>query len=274
MSFDHIPPAEKNTPWFLLLTPVIQARLSRNKPEESPLIRLLNSKNGLRTWKTLKTSIERTLQGIDNGGKIFSRKEEILTAENPDNPIEEMFAEFRAIGYLRQKGFVELKYFRQKGSDFTALFDGQIYHIEITYIHGPNLKTFHHNPDLVHVILDAQDPDYLKKREELLQNWDYSQKLRDLLKSRYSKKENQLIKRKVPEENCLILIITDLIETHEPWFDHVKFQGNHPILHFVKTQKIATVVHGNGSVYEPDPTALGGIFGKLELFTWEKYPKF
>lgn len=64
------------------------------------------------------------------------------------------------------------------------------------------------------------------------------------------------------------------METHEPWFNHVKIQGDHPILHFVKTQKIPTVVHGNGSVYEPEPKALGGIFGTLKPFAWEKYPKF
>lgn len=274
MSFDHIPPVEKIAPWFLLLTPVIKARLIRDKSNESRLIQVLDSKEGLRSWKTLKASIESTLQNVENGNKIFSRQDEVLNAENPDNPIEEMFAEFRAIGYLRQKGFVELKYFRQQGSDFTARFEEKIYHIEITYIHGPNFKTFHHNPDLVDTILNRQDPDYLLKRQDLIENWDYSKKLTDLLKSRYSKKENQLLKRKAPQENCLIFIITDLVETHEPWFNHVKIQGDHPILHFVKTQQIATVVHGNGSVYEPGPTALGGIFEKLETFAWEKYPKF
>jgi len=72
-------------------------------------------------------------------------------------------------------------------------------------------------------------------------------------------------------ENSLILIITDLLETYEPLVDHQTIEGDHPILHFVKTQKVATVVHGAGTVYEPGATALGGIFGQLNTFAWENY---
>ena len=269
--FDHIPISERSTKWFSLLEPVLQARLARENPAESRLIQTLNEIRGSHDWKTCKKIIETNLELVENGERIFSRKKEVQFADNPDHPIEEMIAEFRAIGYLRQKGFSNLKYFRQEGSDFQVTFENQLYHIEVTYIHGPNLKTFHHNPDSVDVILDRNDPNYLDKRQELLKNWDFSKKLLDLLKSKYLKKENQILKRNVPLDNSLILIITDLEETNEPWFDHVRIEGLHPILHFVKTRKIATVVHGSGTVYEPDPTALAGVFGKLGIFAWEKY---
>lgn len=270
-SFPHIPDAEKECLWFCLLEPLVQARQKRDNPEESRLIQTLNMTQGSHTWETLKNSIETTLSDVKNSERIFSRVKEVEAAENPDNPIEEMFAEYRAIGYLRQKGFTNLKYFRQKGSDFQATFRDEIYHIEVTYIHGPNLKTFHHNPDLIDTILSKTDPNYLQKKEELLKKWEYSKKLTNLLQSRYQKKESQLQKRKVPNKNSIILIITDLMETHEPWFNHEKINSDHPILHFVKTRDIATIVHGSGSVYEPEPTALEGVFGELRPFAWENY---
>jgi hypothetical protein len=182
-----------------------------------------------------------------------------------------MFAEFRAASYLFQKGFKEISYFRQKGSDFQTCFNSQLFYIEVTYIHGPNFKTFHNNPDLVHTLLDPSDPDFVRKRKKLLDEWEYSRKLTDLLKARYSKKESQLKNRNVPLENCLIIIITDLTETHEPWFNNETINGDHPLLHFVKTREIATVLHGAGSAYEPESTAIGGEFGKLNPFSWENY---
>ena len=59
-----------------------------------------------------------------------------------------------------------------------------------------------------------------------------------------------------------------MLETHEPWFDHAKINNLHPIQYFVKTQKIATVVCGSGTVYEPDPDSLDGAFGRLNRFSW------
>ena len=99
--FDHIPTNEKEYEWFLLLKPILQARFQRDIPEKSRLVQALNAMQGIRTWQTVKQSIETTLKAVENGNSIFSRKSEVENDENPDNPIEDMFAEFRAIGYLQ-----------------------------------------------------------------------------------------------------------------------------------------------------------------------------
>ncbi|MFZ0565698.1 MAG: hypothetical protein WAM28_05895 [Chlamydiales bacterium] len=271
INFDHIPDSEKEAEWFCLLKPLLNERLARENPTNSRLIQTLIKTEGSHTWETLRDYINNIIPVVENGKRVFSRKEEIRNTENPDNPIEEMFAEFRAASYLIQKGFKKIKYFRQEGSDFQAYFNNRLYFIEVTYIHGPNLKTFHNNPSSIDTLIDPSDKDYLEKRKKLLDEWEYSRKLTNLLKSKYSKKEYQLKKRGVEAEHGLIVIITDLIETYESWFDHEIINGDHPLSHFVKTREIATVLHGAGTVYEPEAIALGGEFGKLNQFSWENY---
>lgn len=256
--FDHIPVEEKSKPWFSLLVPLLNARLKKKNYEEAPLVIALNRIKSFASWKVIKNLIEKILLNVKGGDKIFSRTREIENDPNPDNPITDMFAECRAAVYLLQKGFYDLNYFRQNNIDFHAKFDDKTFYIEVTYLHGPDLKIFgNSNPD----------PNIVKAEEE----WDYSRKLTNFLKSKYSNKEPQFLKRSLDPSACLILIFTDLMETHEPWFDHAKIDGHHPIQHFVQTQKIATVLCGSGSVYEPNPDSLGGTFVKLNKFCWEEY---
>jgi hypothetical protein len=259
-AFDHIPHEERNSNWFILLGPLLVERLLRGDAEKSPLLSAMNRTDGFSSWKGIKVLIEEVLKHVLYGERIFSRASEVETNPNPDDPIADMFAECRAALYLLQKGFHELSYSRQNDIDYRTKFDGKTYHVEVTYLHGPDFKIFgNSNPDQT----------VMKPGEE----WDYSRKLINHLKSKYSKKESQFTRRSLDCSFCLILMITDLMETHEPWFDHAKINGLHPIQYFVKTRNIATVVHGCGTVYEPDPTSLGGVFGKLNRFSWENYPR-
>lgn len=256
--FDHIPDEEKNKPWFSLLVPLLDARLKQKNYEEAPLVVALNRIEGFTSWKVIKNLIEKVLINVKGGDRIFSRAMEIENDPNPDNPISDMFAECRATAYLLQKGFHDLIYFRQDNIDFHAKFDDKTFYIEVTYLHGPDLKIFgNSNPD----------PNIVKAGEK----WDYSRKLTNCLKSKYLNKESQFLKRSLDPSTCLVLIITDLMETHEPWFDHAKINDFHPIQYFVQTQKIATVLHGSSSVYEPNSDSLGGTFGKLNKFCWGSY---
>jgi hypothetical protein len=65
--------------------------------------------------------------------------------------------------------------------------------------------------------------------------------------------------------------ITDLEETYEPWLDHAKVQGVHPILKLIQSWEIPVVIFGCGSIYEPLPESLGGIFGSLHSFDWPTF---
>ncbi|NGX53359.1 MAG: hypothetical protein K1000chlam4_00069 [Chlamydiae bacterium] len=252
--FNHIPESEKKKEWFLLLKPLLDARFARDCPHKSQLIHGMNLTDETYGWKSIKYYVERCLKHATDGKSIFSRVKEIKATSNPDYIINDMFAELMAIPYLLQKGFTDLKYFRRNGVDFHVKYNGQSYYVEVTYVHGPNMKTFHCNPE----------PNFEGK------NWDYSRKLINLLRNKYREKEAQILKKNLPLSNCIILIFTHLEETHEAWFKHAKIDGIHPILNFVITQKIATIVHGI-SVYEPEPTSLGGVFGKLNTFAWKNY---
>jgi hypothetical protein len=105
MLFDHISNSEKQKEWFLLLKPVLEERLKRDNPLDSRLIQTLNKTEGITTWMTLKKSVEDFVKTIENGKSIFSRDTEVKNDADPDHPIEDMFAEFRAAPYLKQKGF-------------------------------------------------------------------------------------------------------------------------------------------------------------------------
>lgn len=255
-NFDHIPDEERQKQWFIILSLLVKKRQLKSDFEESPLLVALNRKEGHASWKTIKILIEKVLHKVKGGERIFSRATEIENDPNPDNPITDMFAECKAAVYLLQKGFYDLEYFRQDNIDYQAKFDDELYYVEVTYLHGPDFKIFgDSNPN----------PQVLKQGEKC----DYSKKLTHFLKSKYSNKEIQFLKRNLDSSKCLLLLITDLMETHEPWFDHLKINDLHPIQYFVKTQKIATVLCGSGTVYEPDSDALGGKFGQLNRFSWD-----
>jgi hypothetical protein len=259
-NFEHIPVEEKQKQWFLLLSPLLEKRKLHSHFETSPLAQALIRENGPSSWKIIKVLIEKVVQNVKNGNRIFDRCSEVENDPKPDNPITDMFAECRAALYLLQKGFYDLTYFRQNNVDFEAKFDDEIFYVEVTYLHGPDFKIFgDSNPK----------PNLLKPGE----TWDYSRKLKDFLKAKYSNKEKQFLNRNLHPNKCLVLMVTDLMETHEPWFDHIKINGIHPIQYFVNTQNIATVLYGSGSVYEPDPAALDGKFGKLNKFSWD-YEKY
>lgn len=61
----------------------------------------------------------------------------------------------------------------------------------------------------------------------------------------------------------MILIISDLEELYEPWLSHDVHEENHPILSFILSRKIPTIIYGPGSIYEPSAKALNGAFGRL-----------
>jgi len=76
------------------------------------------------------------------------------------------------------------------------------------------------------------------------------------LNEKYSKTEEQLVNLGYNKENTLIFMITNIEGTHEPWFDHEKINGLHPLENFVRERNITTILIGQNSVYEPDLEAL------------------
>ncbi len=139
--FEHISSTERAEDWFRLLYPLIQARLLRGKLENSRLLKVLNLVNGIRTWKSVKHSIETVLTNVRNGERILARTAEIKKSPDPDGIIDDMFAEIRTVPYLLIKGFKNITYCRRNGLDFVGEFEGNIFHIESTYVHGPDFKT-------------------------------------------------------------------------------------------------------------------------------------
>jgi hypothetical protein len=167
-----------------------------------------------------------------------------------------MFGELRTVPYLLMKGFKNIRYNGKKGLDFTAEFDGQFFYIETKHVRGPDFKT--------------QEYAFTDRPKDLSSVYRIQpEKLIGLLEDDYSDKEKQVLKHGGTAENSVIFMITDLEETNAPWLDHIKIEDEHPILHFVLTRKIPTVVFGSGSVYEPKE----GIFGKLQEFSWENFAK-
>lgn len=259
--FDHIPKIEKEQEWWIRLLPLIQARLLRGNQENSKLLRALNKANGFRTWRNVKNLIEVALKSVENGQSILSRTSEIKSSPDPDGIIDDMFGELRTIPYLFIKGFKNISYSRRENLDFKAEFGGRFFNIESTYVHGPDFKTQEYT---FTTKLDKISPIYKICPDKLIQ----------LFERTYSNKRNQILRHQGTVSDSLIFMITDLEETYEPWLDHAKIQGVHPILKLIRSWEIPAVIFGCGSVYEPLPDSLSGIFGSLHSFDWSAFEDF
>jgi hypothetical protein len=255
--FQHIPEAEKGQHWWRLLFPLLQARLSRGKLENSKLLRVLSGKH---TWIDIKNCIGIALKNVKNGERILSRSSEIKGSSDPDGIIDDMFGELRTIPYLSMKGFKNISYYRREGLDFKAEFEGKIYYIESTYVHGPDFKT--------------QEYVFTPNLEEISAVYRIlPDKLIQLFERTYLSKKEQILRHRHKADSTLLFMITDLEETYEPWLEHVKIQGRHPILNLVLSWDIPTVIFGCGSVYEPHSNSLGGVFGSLLPFNWQTFTR-
>lgn len=255
--FPHIPTEEQKEKWFLLIKPLVQARSLRPNPQNSKLLQTLNNKEGIRTWQDIKSSMEAAFKHVTQSERIFSRASQINTDPDPDGVIDDMFSELRAIPYLLCKGFKNIEYNRRDGLDFSVEFDSKIYNIEVAYIRGPSFKT--------------QKPVCESKVTHKPVFELASKKLINRLKSICSDKEDQVRKNGGTPSNSLILVISDLDEMYEPWLNHDTFQGKHPILGFVLSRKIPTIIFCPGTVYEPDTSSLEHVFGKLRAFDWDEF---
>lgn len=251
---DHIPEEEKKQTWWRLLLPLINARIKRDKPGNSKLLKVLGNVKGIRTWKDVKKSIEIALTNVKDGEQILSRTSEIKKNSDPDGIIDDMFGELRTVPYLILKGFRNISYSRRRGLDFTAEFEGKVFQIESTYVHGPDFKT----QEYFFTASGAEIAPIYKIRPEKLVN---------LFMNKYSKKEEQIKKYQSTAHNTFIFMITDLEETNAPWLDHVKIQGEHPLIRLILDWEIPTVIFGCGSVYEP----IEGIFKDLYPFERQKF---
>lgn len=247
-NFQHIPEQEKAAQWFLLLEPLIRNRASRPNPETSPLLIVLNNK-----WKNPKVVIEFALKNCKNADQIFSRSSEIKSEQNPDNIIDDMFSELRAIQYLVQKGFSDITYHKKNSVDFTATIQGNTIGIEVAYIHGPNFKTQEIYPDATNKF----SPVYKLGSHNTINR----------LISIYQKKEKQITNHGYNQSNAIILIVSDLQELYAPWLDHELIENKHPVEYFVLNCFIPTVIFAPGTIYEPNNEALNGLFGELTQIT-------
>ena len=257
IDFPNIPKNEKKQKWFLLLEPLVAARKLRTEWKKAPLIQVLNQRKGIRTWKSIKAFIDYVLKNVDDAESMFSRASQIKTDPDPDSVIKDMIGELRAVLYLLHKGFKNIRYFRRENIDFTVEFDNNIYYIEVAYIRGPIFKT----QRIAFIPEVTQQPVYFLD----------SKKLVSRLKSLYAEKRNQIIKHGYNESNSIILFISDLEELYEPYLEWDKVQEEHPILHFIKTRKIPTIIFSPATVYEPEPASLNGVFGKLNKFEWDLF---
>jgi hypothetical protein len=260
LDFEHIPTSEREQEWWVLLLPLIKARIRRGNLENSNLLKVLSSTAESDPWKRIKKCIEIACKNAHNGHRILSRTSEIKKSPNPDGIIDDMFAELRTVPYLLMKGFENISYFRRNGLDFTAEFQGHVFHIESTYVHGPDFKT----QEYLYAVNQESLPPIFKIHPE---------KLIQLLNRKYTEKKDQIQRHQGSIQNSLLFMITDLEETYAPWLEHAQVQGNHPILNLLLSWEFPTVIFGSGSVYEPRPECLNGAFGSMNRFDWPQFAK-
>lgn len=253
----HIPEEERRLPWFLLIEPLVNARCSRDGWQKASFVLAMQSGDGWGSWHTIKMWVELALRNASGAESIFSRASQIRTDPDPDGVIGDMFAEARAIPYLLAKGFENLGYQRRDGLDFSMEFSGKKYNCEVAYVRGKTFKT--QTPRFKNLVIGGFVYELGAK------------KLISRLKTICDRKEAQATKHGGSPADTIVFIISDLGEIQEPWLDHDTFQGQHPILGLVTSRRFPTVVFGSGTVYEPEPAALGGIFSDLLRFDWAAF---
>lgn len=219
--FSHIPSKEKKQKWFLLLEPLIQARNLRENCYESKLIKTMNHSY---EWKNIQSIIELAINNCKNAESIFAAANRIRTSQNPDQVIDEIFAELRALRFLINNDAKNITYNKKNNIDFTCHLGIFIKGVEVTYINGPDFKTQSFSLD--------------------------SKRLINLLKSKYEDKKKQLIKHGYNYSNCIVILVSDLLEMYEPWLAHDLIDGLHPLEYFVLNTEIPTIILSS-TIYAP-----------------------
>ncbi len=244
-SVDKVPQAEQHKEWFQCLIPLIYRFLERENPSRSAFIRTLfdTSYGG---WSGLKEKIQWAINHLENWQSCLSLTSRIKSNPSPDEIIRAALAELTAAKYLHLREFSDIK-FEKKGIDLQGTYAKELWHCEVTFITGPDFKTQRTiEPSAEEgqsdtVILDSED-------------------LTKTIKSKYSKKKRQLERRLSENDRRMIVIVTHLQETHEPWLSHESNNGNHPILNCINLFEVPTVVIGRGTIYEPSAPFVRGSF--------------
>jgi len=243
--FEHISKSEKQKEWWIQLHPILQARLLKDKPDASKLLRALACKDRLNTWENIKSFIELTLQEVKHGEDLLKLADVIQCSRDPDRVMDALCARLRCVSYLFRKGFKNIVFTSGASLDFQAEFEGEIFHIATTYIQGDDFQS----QDYMFTHPEKNLPGYRICPDKVIH----------LLKAVYSEKLSHI--ESFP--NPLHVMVTDLEETHSEWLAHAAIDGIHPISWCLFDWKIPVVIMGRGTVYEPLSTALNGIFGKL-----------
>lgn len=246
---DRVPINEREERWFKCLEPLVKKILKMPAPENSLFIRsLFDSKHP--GWQSLKAIIVWAGKNLQNWREALGISARLKSPSDPDIVIMSALAELYAAKYLSVSGFEELC-FNKRAIDLQAKFKGETWNIEVTYISGEDFKT----QEIV--CSGSQDVAPMFRLN--------SKKLLDKLKNKYQEEEKQLNKQYDNSEKLLIVIVTFLFETYEPWLSHEPINNTHPIEYFVKNSRIPTVVLGAGSIYEPEVPWI------TPPFDWYKY---
>lgn len=242
-NFPHIPEAEQQKRWFCLWKAIIDKLIISKDCNESDLIILLNKEQGTdlfpANWQTLKHITEFALSEAKNANKIFSKIPASIKL-NQNGPagtnksiIEALFAEIQTIPLLSVLNFQNITYV-EEGIDFEAKLDDSIYVIEATYITGPNFKT--------QTVVHSENCNNSESCLYLI----ITHKLIHFLKRKYQAKEEQVLKHGHSRSNSIIIILTNLFETHPFWLEAQPHECKHPIQSFVDACEIPTIVFGSG----------------------------
>lgn len=231
-----VPIEEQQKKWYLLWKPIIEKCQKCTNASEIHLLQVLSNNEATFTWKTLKHLTEYALNNCEKASTIFSRiSNKIKTdKDNQNEIIQEMFSEIRAIPCLVMLGFKNLIYQRSDSLDFRGSIDGMLKNIEVTYIGGQSFKT-------------QTKSEKLSKPNKLPIYELKPRKLINKLKSIYQEKEEQFVKHHNQNESIL-LILTNLLEADQFWFEDQPYEGKHPIKAFVDNCSIPTIVLAPGLI--------------------------
>jgi hypothetical protein len=242
---DKVPEQERQDQWFKTLEHLIKNLLQRENSNQSLFMRTLFDKKHC-DWNLLKGMIEWAESNIKNWEQVFALSNRIKNDPSPDIVMYSALSEITAAKYLFLRGFQNLT-FNKDGVDIDATLNGNHWKIEATYISGDDFKT--------------QKAIYPPRGEGMSPFYQLdSTKLLNILKSKYNQESKQLKKTGARKENSLIVIVTYLMETYATWLSHEVVNGLHPILDFVQSREIPTVVIGAGSIYEPAASFISGPF--------------
>ncbi len=242
---DKVPDHERQSRWFKTIEPLIINLLKRKEAKTSLFIRTLFDK-GYSNWNLLKGIIEWAENHVKNWEQIFALSARIKTNLDPDIVIYSALAEITAAKYLFLREFENIV-FNKQGIDIQASFQNTLWNIEVTFISGKDFKT-------QQAIFPSNDsrcsPIYYLDSHNLINR----------LKSKQQEKENQIKRANLDEGNSLVIIVTYLLETFEPWLSHNQESNMHPIQTFIESCNIPTIVIGSSSVYEPVASFVKGNF--------------